>query len=353
MNKKIIVLIELVTVLIVIIAGIYYYQSISSKQPQTRACTQEAKLCPDGSAVGRIGPNCEFSPCPAAPTQETACLSSGGQATSSLCCKSADDFPNTCLVGACGCSPDNSKSIKTCDCGEGKCFDGATCTDQRLNITIYCTNKNCMPEQIFAGAGVLFQGCFRDINECAADAGWKKYENNKFGFELKFPKSWDGYIANEGDYPNYSYVGFSFKGGHQPFTIFQILSYSKEQRDKAEKNISQKILIQNASTTIACDGCCDSNSDTTGGGQFDEFQKARCQEAEQIISTFNLKQAQASLPVGYTLDHYKVERILPNICKFNSDCETPMEYLLQSRCPFTSLCLNNKCAVVCPDFMAE
>jgi len=29
------------------------------------ACTEEAKLCPDGSAVGRTGPNCEFAPCPA------------------------------------------------------------------------------------------------------------------------------------------------------------------------------------------------------------------------------------------------------------------------------------------------
>ncbi len=28
------------------------------------ACTEEAKLCPDGSAVGRTGPNCEFAPCP-------------------------------------------------------------------------------------------------------------------------------------------------------------------------------------------------------------------------------------------------------------------------------------------------
>jgi len=27
------------------------------------ACTAEAKLCPDGSAVGRTGPNCEFAPC--------------------------------------------------------------------------------------------------------------------------------------------------------------------------------------------------------------------------------------------------------------------------------------------------
>ncbi len=29
------------------------------------ACTAEAKICPDGSAVGRTGPNCEFAPCPA------------------------------------------------------------------------------------------------------------------------------------------------------------------------------------------------------------------------------------------------------------------------------------------------
>ena len=28
------------------------------------ACTQEAKICPDGSSVGRTGPNCEFAPCP-------------------------------------------------------------------------------------------------------------------------------------------------------------------------------------------------------------------------------------------------------------------------------------------------
>ena len=28
------------------------------------ACTMEAKLCPDGSAVGRSGPNCEFEACP-------------------------------------------------------------------------------------------------------------------------------------------------------------------------------------------------------------------------------------------------------------------------------------------------
>jgi len=32
-----------------------------------QACTQEARVCPDGSSVGRSGPNCEFAKCPADP----------------------------------------------------------------------------------------------------------------------------------------------------------------------------------------------------------------------------------------------------------------------------------------------
>lgn len=31
---------------------------------EPKACTQEAKICPDGSAVSRTGPNCEFAACP-------------------------------------------------------------------------------------------------------------------------------------------------------------------------------------------------------------------------------------------------------------------------------------------------
>ncbi len=37
----------------------------SNQQPVV--CTMEAKMCPDGSAVGRSGPNCEFSQCPVGP----------------------------------------------------------------------------------------------------------------------------------------------------------------------------------------------------------------------------------------------------------------------------------------------
>ena len=35
-----------------------------SPSPVGTACTMEAKLCDDGSYVGRSGPNCEFDKCP-------------------------------------------------------------------------------------------------------------------------------------------------------------------------------------------------------------------------------------------------------------------------------------------------
>lgn len=36
-----------------------------------KVCTMDAKQCPDGSFVGRTGPNCEFTACPAPKTEET------------------------------------------------------------------------------------------------------------------------------------------------------------------------------------------------------------------------------------------------------------------------------------------
>jgi putative hemolysin len=48
--------------------------------------------------------------------------------------------------------------------------------------------------------------------------------------------------------------------------------------------------------------------------------------------------------------NYKIEKTLSQVCAKNSDCQTPAEYLLQSRCPFTSQCLGGKCTVVCPKF---
>lgn len=59
--------------------------------------------------------------------KEQACINSGGTVKTSLCCESSGDFPNNCLIGACGCAPTNSHEVKVCECPEGKCFDGTKC----------------------------------------------------------------------------------------------------------------------------------------------------------------------------------------------------------------------------------
>jgi hypothetical protein len=60
-NKKII----FVFAMIFLLGGIIYLiWAQYFKQPEPVFCTQDAKLCPDGSYVGRTGPNCEFAICP-------------------------------------------------------------------------------------------------------------------------------------------------------------------------------------------------------------------------------------------------------------------------------------------------
>jgi hypothetical protein len=45
------------------------------------------------------------------------------------------------------------------------------------------------------------------------------------------------------------------------------------------------------------------------------------------------------------------EKYVENIgesCNVSEDCKTPMEYLIQSNCPFGSACIDSECKVVCP-----
>lgn len=49
------------------------------------ACTMDAKICPDGSAVGRVGPNCEFAACPGS--------GQGSNQGSGTCTSDGKDYP--------------------------------------------------------------------------------------------------------------------------------------------------------------------------------------------------------------------------------------------------------------------
>lgn len=52
-----------------------------------------------------------------------------------------------------------------------------------------------------------------------------------------------------------------------------------------------------------------------------------------------------TLPTGYTLSE-----MTDVACERSDECSIPMEYAIRSDCPYTSMCLNKKCAVVCPSF---
>jgi len=62
MNKIGLWIVGVLIVIAIAVAGLYRFNL--DTQNNGVACTMEAKLCPDGSAVGRSGPNCEFVACP-------------------------------------------------------------------------------------------------------------------------------------------------------------------------------------------------------------------------------------------------------------------------------------------------
>jgi translocator protein len=56
-----------------------------------------------------------------------------------------------------------------------------------------------------------------------------------------------------------------------------------------------------------------------------------------------------ALPDGYSRNDYVIEKVTGESCRKSEECETPFEYMAMSRCPFTSVCIEGSCAVVCPN----
>ena len=78
-------IIILVIILLIIISGTAYFIGLKNTGSKifptptptptisSVACTQEAKICPDGTtSVVRVGPNCEFAQCPTAETSQNS-----------------------------------------------------------------------------------------------------------------------------------------------------------------------------------------------------------------------------------------------------------------------------------------
>lgn len=74
--------IVLLFILLCAIAGVGVYSLTSNRPtPPVFACTMDALVCPDGSAVGRTGPNCSFAPCPTSGKVSGVFTSQNGSST--------------------------------------------------------------------------------------------------------------------------------------------------------------------------------------------------------------------------------------------------------------------------------
>lgn len=65
MTQKVIIILAVILLISVgvLLSGRYKFKGEKPRNTGI-ACTQDAKICSDGSAVGRVPPNCEFAPCP-------------------------------------------------------------------------------------------------------------------------------------------------------------------------------------------------------------------------------------------------------------------------------------------------
>ena len=63
-SKIIVIFIILILVAVGYFGYTHYFLNNADNNQENIGCATEAKICPDGSAVGRTGPDCEFALCP-------------------------------------------------------------------------------------------------------------------------------------------------------------------------------------------------------------------------------------------------------------------------------------------------
>lgn len=153
-----------IVVMATVAGGVYYFGKIPSTlkpqpTPEPVFCTQDAKQCPDGSWVGREGPNCEFTPCPTLTDQVTPSVSQTN-------CSSDSD----CGLNICQCMSVRKEFIKikdkicTRECpGEPKCINNqCTLVNKNNNEGQFCggiagkacpSGYNCELEGDYPDAG--------------------------------------------------------------------------------------------------------------------------------------------------------------------------------------------------------
>ena len=171
----------LVVIGIVIIAGVAGYFVVNRQTDSTPtpvACTLEAKLCPDGSYVGRTGPNCEFALCPSEalceggecpevkPLPVTECKKDSDCPSSQYVCQETQGMGTVCPSNDKSCVPTYTVLKGECKLKEGnRCSVDSDCAAGNL-----CHKNICMSPIGRQCGGPSDTSCPTDF-ECVQSCG--------------------------------------------------------------------------------------------------------------------------------------------------------------------------------------
>jgi len=203
----------------IIIAGVLVWQlgylPMGSNIPNPPACTQEAKICPDGSSVSRTGPNCEFESC----------------LDEKLVCDLNKEYENTAIKSV-GCVCPNGYNFEVIEMYWG------TCPKEGMS--------DCQASKL---------KCVESSSLETDTADWKTYRSEKYGFEVKLPSDWlriEMLNVSSVEWGNYVSFCLGDEGG-QLWKIFDIGVYAKSDWEKMKKDKVAKItyLAENNSYIYA------------------------------------------------------------------------------------------------------
>ena len=131
--------VAIVVLFFVIIIGIYF--AFAKQKPiYPTACTADAMQCPDGSYVGRTGPNCEFK-CPRVnPRPTTECTKDSDCPSSQYICQEIQGIGTACPSNDPSCIPTNTIIQGECKLKEGsRCSGDFDCASGNL-----CHKNTCV-----------------------------------------------------------------------------------------------------------------------------------------------------------------------------------------------------------------